>query len=170
MQIDLQIITEEPLWKKAIPDMKEVAEKVKNATFSYVDLHENIALLQSSKPIKINLCLSNDEHVRQLNRDFRNKDKPTNVLSFANIDFAEFDMQNAPFAEVELGDIIIAYETMFKEAETENITLRAHFCHLLAHGFLHILGFDHVTDEEAEYMEHFEKEILKDIGVADPYA
>lgn len=170
MQINLHIETEEPRWLEAIPDMEIVTQKVKNATFDYVVAHENVGILTADKPIVVNLCLSNDAHVWQLNRDFRNQDKPTNVLSFANIDFDDFDAQNEPFAEIELGDIIIAYETMVKEAEAENITLNAHFCHLLVHGFLHILGFDHIEDDEAEYMESFEKAILQNIGIADPYA
>ena len=58
---------------------------------------------------------------------------------------------------------------MLKEAETENITLYAHFCHLLTHGFLHILGFDHIEDEEAKYMESFEKNILQNLGIENPY-
>jgi probable rRNA maturation factor len=85
------------------------------------------------------------------------------------LDFENFAIENEPFKEIELGDIIIAYETMCREAEAESITLYAHFCHLLTHGFLHISGFDHITDEEAEYMEHFEKEILKNIGIENPY-
>lgn len=169
MQIVLQIETEEPRWLDAVPDTDAVVQKVKDATFDYVAAHENIDILTTDKPIIVNVCLSNDAHVRQLNRDFRNKDKPTNVLSFANIDFDDFDAQNEPFTEIELGDIIIAYETMVKEAEAENITLYAHFCHLLVHGFLHILGFDHIEDDEAEYMESFEKAILQSIGIANPY-
>ena len=169
MQIDLQIETEEPRWNEAISDIGSVAQKVKTATFDYVVRHEDVDLLTFDKPIIVNLCLSDDAHVRQLNRDFRNQDKPTNVLSFANIDFEDFDAQNSPFSEIELGDIIIAYETMVREAEAENITLYAHFCHLLVHGFLHILGFDHIEDDEAEYMECFEKTILQSIGIDNPY-
>ncbi|MBO6281691.1 MAG: rRNA maturation RNase YbeY [Alphaproteobacteria bacterium] len=169
MQIDLRIETEEPRWDAAIPDIETVMQKVKTATFDYVAAHENIDVLSTDKPIIVNVCLSNDAHVWQLNRDFRNQDKPTNVLSFANIDFDDFNAQNEPFTEIELGDIIIAFETMEKEAQAENITLYAHFCHLLVHGFLHILGFDHIEDDEAEYMESFEKAILQSIGIANPY-
>ena len=131
--------------------------------------NEDIDILSSAKPLLINLCLSDDKHVHQLNRDFRNKDKPTNVLTFANMDFADFDANGGVFDEIDLGSIIIAYETMLKEAETENITLYAHFCHLLTHGFLHILGFDHIEDEEAKYMESFEKAILQNLGIENPY-
>lgn len=169
LQIELNISIEEPRWKKAIPDVFEVVRKVKNATFEYVADNEDIDILSSAKPLLINLCLSDDKHVHQLNRDFRNKDKPTNVLTFANMDFADFDANSGVFDEIDLGNIIIAYETMLKEAETENITLYAHFCHLLTHGFLHILGFDHIEDEEAKYMESFEKNILQNLGIENPY-
>ena len=167
--IVLHIDIEESKWSKAIADIAELAEKTKTVAFDYVMQHTDLALLHSAKPININVCLSNDARVHQLNRDFRGMDKPTNVLSFANIDFADFSAENDLFPEIELGDIIIAYETMLKESETENITLSAHFCHLLVHGFLHILGFDHITDDEAEYMESFEIAILHNLGIANPY-
>ena len=96
-------------------------------------------------------------------------DKPTNVLSFANVDFEGFAQERDLYQEIELGDIIIAFETMQKEADIEGISLHDHYCHLLAHGLLHLLGFDHQTDEEAEYMEGFEIEILQSMGIANPY-
>lgn len=168
-QVILEIDVEEKRWQQALPDIEDLAQKVKDAAFAYVAEHENIALLQGAKPLLVNVCLSNDAHVHELNRDFRNMDKPTNVLSFANLDYDGFADDKEVFDEIALGDIIIAYETMVKEAEQENISLHDHFCHLLTHGFLHILGFDHIEDDEAEYMEGFEREILQTLGVADPY-
>lgn len=169
-QIELTIDIEEPRWLTAIPDIENVAENVKLAVFEYVCANADIDVLSADKPLHVSLCLSDDMHVHQLNRDFRGMDKPTNVLSFANIDFADFDADACVFNEVELGDIIIAYETMEREAVTENISLNNHFCHLLAHGILHILGFDHIKDDEAEYMESFEIAILNNLGIANPYA
>lgn len=169
MQVNLQTEIEDIRWNEKLPDIESVIESVKNATFKYVAEHDDMQILSVDKPLKVNLCLSNDVHVQQLNRDFRHKDMPTNVLSFANIDFDEFDAFNEPFDEIELGDIIIAFETMVKEAQIENITLFAHFYHLLVHGFLHILGFDHMEDDEAEYMESFEKAILRGLGIDNPY-
>ena len=167
--IVLHIDIEESRWSKAIADITGLVEKTKTATFDYVMQHTNFALLHSEKPINVNICLSNDSRVHQLNRDFRGMDKATNVLSFANIDFADFSGENDLFPEIELGDIIIAYETMLRESEMENITLSAHFCHLLVHGFLHILGFDHITDDAAEYMEGFEIAILHNLSIPNPY-
>lgn len=168
-QIVLDIDLEDARWSEALPDIVSVAEKVKKATFDYVCANTDIAVLNADKPLLINVCFSSDSHVHQLNKNFRNKDKPTNVLTFANIDYADFGLENEAFAEIDLGSIIIAFETMQVEAQLEKITLQAHLCHLLVHGFLHILGFDHIEDDEAEYMEGFEKEILQSIGIANPY-
>lgn len=168
-QVILDIDVEEKRWQQAIENIERVAENVKVVTFEYVYRNAEIKILSAQKPFIISLCLSNDSHVQQLNRDFRNKDKPTNVLTFANLDFADFASDGGVFDEIDLGSIIIAFETMQKEAEIENITLYAHFCHLLVHGFLHILGFDHIEENEAQYMEGFEKAILHNLGIADPY-
>ena len=159
----------EPAWEKHIDDIETTSNNVVIAAFNYVNHHEDIDFLNIGKPIVINLCLSDDNEVQTLNRDFRNMDKPTNVLSFANIDDENFDKNIELFDEIELGDIIIALETMQREAEEKNISLKDHFCHLLTHGILHLLGFDHIEDDEAEYMESFEVEILKQLNIANPY-
>ena len=95
--------------------------------------------------------------------------KPTNVLSFAAVDDPDFDRNTELFGEIELGDIIIALETMQREAAEKGIPLRDHFCHLFTHGILHLLGFDHIEDDEAEYMEEFEINILKRLNIKNPY-
>ena len=126
-------------------------------------------LPDENMPISINLCLSNDDEVHALNKEFRNMDKPTNVLSFANIDDDNFEneLQNSDTAE--LGDIIISLDTMQKEAKIENITFAAHYAHLLVHGILHLCGFDHIEDDEAEYMEGLEVKILNLLNIENPY-
>ena len=168
-EIILETIVEDERWSAALPDVTQVAEKVKNAAFDWLQTHENQDFLNGSKPLKINVCLSDDETVHRLNREFRGMDKPTNVLSFANLDFADFATGNELYAEIELGDIILAYETMVREADEQEVTLYAHFCHLLTHGFLHLSGYDHQTPDEAAYMENAEKEILQTLNIADPY-
>ena len=168
-EIIINTTIEDKRWCEKIADIAQVIERVKSTTFDYLMVHENLDVLQQEKPLEINVCLSDDTTVHQLNKEFRGMDKPTNVLSFANMDFENFAIENEPFNEIELGDIIVAYETMYREAEVENITLYAHFCHLLVHGLLHILGFDHITEEEADYMESFEKEILQNMGIDNPY-
>ncbi len=168
-EIVLETVVDDERWSATIANIEQVAEKVKSAAFGYLQNHENPDFLNSSKPLKINVCLSDDKTVHQLNKEFRGMDKPTNVLSFANLDFADFDVDNEPFDEIELGDIILAYETMVREADEQEVTLYAHFCHLLTHGFLHLSGYDHQTPDEAAYMENLEKEILQTLDIANPY-
>lgn len=165
----LNITEEDKRWNAAVQDISAVAEKVKNAVFAYVAENTEDEILNSGKRITVNLCLSDDEHVHTLNREFRGMDRPTNVLSFANRDFDDFKAESELFGEIELGDIIIAFETMQREAEQEKISLHDHFCHLLAHGLLHLLGFDHIEEDEAEYMESFEIAVLRNLGIANPY-
>lgn len=107
--------------------------------------------------------LTNDAEQRALNRDWRGIDKPTNVLSFPQIE---------PFSPVVgiLGDIVLARETLVREASEMGIGFNAHFTHLVVHGFLHILGYDHITEPEALQMEGLETQILASLGIADPYA
>ena len=106
---------------------------------------------------EVSVVLTDDAHIQVLNRDYRGKDKATNVLSFP---------QDEPQL---LGDIIIAYETIVREAEEQNKHFEDHFTHMLVHGCLHLLGYDHETDEEAEEMEALEIRILGDLGVKNPY-
>ena len=168
-EVILDIVIADDRWKEAIAEVEKVAEKVKTAAFGYVQAHEDLEIFASGKPLSVAVCLSNDAEVQRLNKDFRGMDKPTNVLSFANMDFTDFAAENSVFAEIELGDIIVAYETMQREAEEQQVSLYAHFCHLLTHGFLHILGYDHMEADEAAYMENLEKEILSMLEIANPY-
>ena len=125
------------------------------------------ALQQSKATVtgaaELSVVLTDDEQQRALNRDWRGIDKSTNVLSFPQIE---------PFASVEglLGDIILARETLEREAVEQGVSFEDHFTHLMVHGFLHILGYDHMDDDEALVMEGLETQILASLGVADPYA
>lgn len=107
------------------------------------------------------VVLTDDAEVRRLNAQWRNKDKPTNVLSFP--------APEQPGANF-LGDVILAAETVMAEARDGDMPLDHHVTHLVVHGLLHLLGFDHETDAEAEEMESLETEILAGLGVPDPYA
>ncbi|MCQ8183853.1 rRNA maturation RNase YbeY [Parvularcula maris] len=115
-----------------------------------------------TKPVSV--LLTTDEEVRALNRDFRGKDKPTNVLSFP----AE-PLPGLPEEAQPLGDLALALETCLREAEEKAISPENHTAHLLVHGLLHLLGYDHLEDEEAEAMEAAERRILARLGIADPY-
>lgn len=165
----LNLDVEDTRWNEAVSQIDVVSENVKDAVFAYVAEHGESEVLQAGLPVIVNVCLSNDERVHALNKEFRGMDKPTNVLSFANIDFDGFAAERDLYQEIELGDIIIAFETMQKEADSEGISMFEHYCHLLTHGLLHLLGFDHITEDEAAYMEGFEIDILQSLQIANPY-
>jgi probable rRNA maturation factor len=117
--------------------------------------------------------LVSNEQGRELNRDYRGKDKPTNILSFPGTepddlpDAFKFSAQGGP--PVMLGDLIVAGDVVVAEAAAQNKSNENHFVHLLVHGVLHLLGYDHINDEEAEEMETLETEILAELGIDDPY-
>ena len=143
----IEIEVEAEAWTGALPETEAVVDKAARAALGAVE--GDIVVL-----------LTDDESVRELNARFRDKDRPTNVLSFPAPENA------APH----LGDIVLAYGVCAAEAETQGKTLADHLSHLVVHGVLHLLGRDHEDDGEAEEMEAEEREILAQIGVADPYA
>nr|WP_244466829.1 rRNA maturation RNase YbeY [Devosia geojensis] len=114
-------------------------------------------------PAELSIVLTDDAEQHELNREWRGKDSSTNVLSFPQIE---------PFGRVEglLGDITLARETVAREAEELGKPFDHHFTHLVVHGFLHILGYDHIDETEALQMEGLETQILARLGVEDPYA
>lgn len=112
------------------------------------------------------LLLSHDAHVRVLNRQWRGFDKPTNVLSFP----AALPPGSPATRTRHLGDIVLAEETLVREARDMGLEVGDHFRHLVLHGLLHLLGYDHETDTQAEEMETLETSILATLGIADPYA
>ena len=125
------------------------------------------ALRQSKARVKgaaeLSILLTNDEEQQELNKQWRGKDSSTNVLSFPQIEPGD------PVIGL-LGDITLARETLIREAADQNVSFEAHFTHLVVHGFLHILGHDHLDDEEAAEMEALETAILATLGIDDPYA
>lgn len=116
------------------------------------------------------VLFTTDEEVHALNREWRQRDKPTNVLSFPMLDRSEL-LDLKPHGPPEmLGDLALAYRTCASEAEEKAITLEHHTAHLLVHGFLHLAGHDHVdSDAQAEEMESLEIAALAKLGIADPY-
>lgn len=169
-EIELNVIQEAAEWTEAVDfDVFKVAEELKNLVFLYVAEHTESELLAMKKRFVVNVALGNDEEVHKLNKEFRGIDKPTNVLSFASVDDDEFWETLETEDELELGNIIVAFEMLKKEAELKGISVYAHFCHLLVHGFLHILGFDHQTDDEAEEMEALEIDLLEQFSIENPY-
>ncbi len=116
------------------------------------------AKLDAPKAGELSLALMDDARIQQLNKDFRGKDKPTNVLSFPS-------GGPAPM----LGDIVLALETVRREAQAKNISVEDHTTHLIIHGFLHLQGYDHVAEAEAGVMEALEIAALADLNIDNPY-
>lgn len=112
---------------------------------------------------ELSLVFTDDAHVRELNGEWRGKDTATNVLSFPGGDETE-----PPFGPL-LGDLVFAEETVTREAGDLEIAFSDHLSHLVVHGFLHLLGYDHQMEDEAEEMEETERRILSQLGIADPY-
>lgn len=165
----MELVWEDERWKKNFADLAEWATDIFDKAVVFVIKEDFGFSTWKNKKIIINLAFSNDAHVQKLNAEFRGKDAPTNVLSFANIDDDAFCKLADVSDEVELGDIIVAWETLEKEAKEKGIELKNHFAHLLVHGILHLFGFDHMYDEEAEEMEAIEIILLKQFDINNPY-
>ncbi len=151
--LNIEISTNSDGWP---PTLEARAEEAVRAALA----HSKAKVAGASE---LSIVLTDDAEQRELNRDWRGIDKSTNVLSFPQIE---------PFGPVSgiLGDIILARETLEREAAEMGVSLEDHFTHLVVHGFLHILGYDHMDDDEALVMESLETQILASLGVADPYA
>ena len=117
---------------------------------------------RAGEQAETSVALIGDLEIRRLNVQWRGKDTATNVLSFPTAP--------GPATERHLGDIVIAYETVAREAATERKSFTDHLAHLSAHGYLHLVGHDHEEDAEAERMEQLEREILASMGIDDPYS
>ena len=134
-------------WASALPDARGVAWRAARA-----------ALRAAGDRGSLCIVLSNDAELRRLNRDWRGKDRPTNVLSFPAGDDAH-----------SRGDVILACETVLREARRQQKQPRHHMSHLVVHGVLHLLGYDHEVAGEARLMEGLERKVLARLGIADPY-
>ena len=152
-------------WDDRLPDAAAVSENVFQTVINRLEPE----FLQGKKEVGLNVELGGDEEIQALNRQFRNLDKPTNVLSFANIDDDDFFDALPEMTEVELGDIIIAFETMAAQSAELETDFKEHYIHILVHGILHLLGYDHMEEEERKEMEALETRLLAEFNIADPY-
>jgi len=151
----VEFVAASPRWRAALP-----ARSLARETIAVAARESGVALAPGAE-----LCihLADDEHVRALNARWRGLDKPTNVLSFPAVAASEITKARL------IGDIVLAFETVAREAADDGKPLADHYRHLVAHGFLHLIGFDHDNEADAERMEAMETRILAQLGVADPY-
>lgn len=121
--------------------------------------------------IELSILLTNDKRIKKLNQEFRNENSATNVLSFPDldIDFSQILEFKPDLDYLYLGDIAFAFETISEEVKKKNIPFLNHFKHLLVHSTLHLLGYDHMNDTEAEIMQDIEVKILKKLSIPSPY-
>jgi probable rRNA maturation factor len=153
--LHLDIAVEGGDWAR-LPDAEDLARNAVAAALA-------VASDAPRGPVEVSLVLADDAAVQVLNRDWRGQDKPTNVLSFS----APEPPGGADLRH--LGDIVLACETLVREAEAEGKSLRDHAAHLVVHGTLHLLGYDHEAEGQAEIMEALEVKALARLGIPDPY-
>ncbi|WP_132958073.1 rRNA maturation RNase YbeY [Rhizobium sp. BK251] len=161
-EIDIQIAVEEGDWPSE-ETLQPLAERVLGAAARY--LHDKQGQPFQKTPSELSLVFTDDASIREINAEWRNLDKPTNVLSFP-----AFPLQPGKMPGPMLGDIVIAKETVEREAVELEKPFEAHLTHLMVHGFLHLFGYDHMNISEAEIMEGLETRILAVLGLSDPYA
>ena len=164
--MDVDILIEDSAWEAV--GLENLATRAIMATLAYLKIDAQLS--------ELSVLGCNDARIAALNADFRDKPTATNVLSWPSQDLApQHDGQTPqtpkpdPDGTVPLGDIAIAYETCAREAEGQRKSLTDHVTHLIIHGTLHLLGYDHIRDLDATLMEAIETEILGKMGIDDPY-
>jgi len=160
--LDIQISVEDESW----PDedtLSALSEKTLGAAADYLAREEKQPFPKMAT--ELSLVFTDDAAIREINAEWRDQDKPTNVLSFP-----AFPLLPGKMPGPMLGDIVIARETVAREAVDLEKTFDEHLTHLLVHGFLHLFGYDHMDENQAETMEGLETRILATLGLSDPYA
>lgn len=156
--LTVEVITEDDRWNEKEVPFQDIAEHVlKDRPWS--------------QPTEVTILLSNNEAVHKLNRDYRGKDKPTNVLSFPNLsqeDFAHLNQMPQDYV-VHLGDVVISFNKIQEESDHAHQPFDHHLIHLTIHGILHLLGYDHVNEKDAEVMQTLEINLLKKYNIPNPY-
>jgi len=160
LEHDIDISVQDPRWE-SIPNVEKLVEKAVNTSLESTPMPR----AAFEKELEISVVLANDDLIQVLNREYREKDKPTNVLTFASLDADE----PIPGDILHLGDVILSYQTLEREANEQGKFLHDHLIHLAVHGTLHLLQYDHQTDDEANTMETLEIRILERLGIQNPY-
>ena len=159
MTLLVDISLESDTWLSELPDIETLVHRVAQAARS--------AVPDTPGNAELSVLLSGDANIRRLNRDYRDSDAATNVLAFGNYD------QTGPTSDAKpvlIGDVVMAFETVAREAADQKKPLSHHVSHLLVHGVLHLLGYNHDGDAAAHEMEDLERAILAGLGISDPYA
>jgi len=162
--LKIDVLVDSEHWKNAGTAKAVVRRALKQA-----------ATMLSTKSAELAIVLTDDAAMRRLNRNWRGVDAPTNVLSFATKNPGNWHILDRVSDELDkqlgkhLGDIVLAYETVKREARREGKPFDHHLAHLAVHGFLHLLGYDHGSNAQARRMETIERAILRDLAVPDPY-
>ena len=163
--LTVDVVIQDDRWHVDVPDADMLVRRAAHSVF-------DDCLTQH--PLGVVVVLTSDDRVRELNRVWRGLDKPTNVLSFPAHDLTPGEplepVDSQPSDQpIELGDVVLAREMLMSEAAAETKTPADHLAHLVVHGALHLLGYDHENDRDAERMEKLEVALLDGLGVADPY-
>lgn len=157
----IDVLIEGGDWNATVPGARELCRGAVEAALSLA--------AQIAQPVEVSVLLTGDEALAKLNREYRGREGPTNVLSFSVADPSVLGDAAVAQAPVLLGDVAVAYETAVAEANLAGLAIEDHMRHLVVHGVLHLLGYDHVDDSDAERMEALEVSVLAQIGVEDPY-
>lgn len=160
-EISIDIAVNSDRWEN-IEAFEVLAQDTSRTIITWLVEYESIIFPQM--PMELSVLLTDDASIKEINSEWRKQDKATNVLSFPT---KELSVGDTPLPL--LGDIIFAYETILRESEELTKSFEEHLTHLFIHGFLHLLGYDHISDTDAEQMEHIETGILTSIGLSDPY-
>ena len=159
--LDISYHIKSPKWKKLVAVSRNSFTTTLQLTFDALEL--------SDHEFSVSVSFITDAEIKKLNAQYRHKDKATNVLSFPMID--DFTILNHIPTDmpIELGDIVLAFETVAHEAKMEDKTLADHVSHLLVHGLLHLFGYDHMNKKDETEMEALEVSILSELGISNPY-
>lgn len=145
----INYVFEAKQWRAALPKLRAITHKVLAQVLDTEDI--------AAEGLSISVVLADDAFVQELNKTYRRKNKPTNILSFQSDE------------EDYLGDLILAYETLEREAQAQHKTLQDHYTHLIVHGLLHLLGYEHEKVNDANIMENKEIRILSTLNIKNPY-
>jgi probable rRNA maturation factor len=171
MTINIEINIEEKLWNN---ENQRIGSLIKSLIKKILPETKLAFYIDKNIQMEISILLSNDKKIKALNQQYRHKNKPTNVLSFPANDVNKIKNGNLKKITIvenflPLGDIVLAYQTIKKESEEQNKKFVNHLTHLLIHSLLHLIGYDHENEEDAQIMESLEIKLLKKLDIHNPY-